>query len=422
MKRIMIIGMLVLMSFSVSAATVSHSASEVMPGGFASGDYSFDGNVGIGTSVPTQLLTVEKNNANTNLLIKSIGTGNWAQLLYGDEDSDTVGAVIYNHNSDFMAFHVNDNEKMRISENGNVGIGAIPDVGRKLVINDTNAVLSLMSDNSGTSSLFLGDQSDDNVGDIQYDNSNNKMSFKTAGSQNLVIDSSGNVGIGTTDPGGKLEVQGSQILLDGVATAGTTSLVVNTAAARHAMVHLQQAGSDVWRMVLDSDDSLDFDQGPGLERMTILDGGNVGIGTTSPNSILEIYRSGGADLILGDDTVRAKWRTNGGGTSWIGTTSDHDFQVVTHGGAKIHVENSGNVGIGTTSPDVKLDIEGAAKVKTFSTSTLPPACSSSTRGAIINWQPGSNPDRICWCKHAGSGNYKWTDITSGTEYSSSQCQ
>ena len=61
MKRIMMIGILVLMSFSVNAATVSHSASEVMPGSFASGDFYFSGLVGVGTTQPTQALHVVGN-------------------------------------------------------------------------------------------------------------------------------------------------------------------------------------------------------------------------------------------------------------------------------------------------------------------------------------------------------------------------
>jgi len=76
----------------------------------------------------------------------------------------------------------------------------------------------------------------------------------------------------------------------------------------------------------------------------------------------------------------------------------------------------------TASPSFAgLTVNGVIKIHTYSTSNLPPECTSSLRGSVINFQPGNNPDRICWCKHTGSSIYKWTDMTTGAEYSSAQC-
>jgi len=50
-------------------------------------------------------------------------------------------------------------------------------------------------------------------------------------------------------------------------------------------------------------------------------------------------------------------RSDGVNTS-IGTDSNHDLQIQTNGSTKMYIESGGNVGIGTTSPDAKLEVEG----------------------------------------------------------------
>jgi len=47
--------------------------------------------------------------------------------------------------------------------------------------------------------------------------------------------------------------------------------------------------------------------------------------------------------------------TNATGT-YVGTTTDHKFTIQTNSTAKVTVLNTGNVGIGTTSPGYSLDV------------------------------------------------------------------
>jgi hypothetical protein len=93
-------------------------------------------------------------------------------------------------------------------------------------------------------------------------------------------------------------------------------------------------------------------------RMTILNGGNVGIGTTSPASTLDL--SGGtltSRYIISPSGNYLTIQNGAGGSaiSLLGTTT-----AITGGAVYM---TGGNVGIGTTSPSQPLDVNGAARVR-----------------------------------------------------------
>ena len=58
-----------------------------------------------------------------------------------------------------------------------------------------------------TSNIFFGDSADNDIGQIQYEHSDNSMRFNTNTSERLRITSGGSIGIGTDNPAGKLTVK-----------------------------------------------------------------------------------------------------------------------------------------------------------------------------------------------------------------------
>jgi hypothetical protein len=99
----------------------------------------------------------------------------------------------------------------------------------------------------------------------------------------------------------------------------------------------------------------------GLENMTmsLLPGGNVGIGTATPARKLTI-RTPGYGFEHTDGHVRLGTYLNSTG-GWLGTVSDHPLNFFVNDGVlpSVTIANSGNVGVGTTTPEVKLDVRGA---------------------------------------------------------------
>ncbi|MDM8560695.1 hypothetical protein, partial [Candidatus Parabeggiatoa sp. HSG14] len=162
------------------------------------------------------------------------------------------------------------------------------------------------------------------------------------------VSKDGNVGIGTTEPKAKLHVVGSGMIMQ---NNGETDINFK-----------DTSSSQNWQVGTNANGWYVFDD---AYRFVVKKGGNVGIGTTSPQYKLDVA---GKVKVVGSGMIMQ----NNGETdiNFIDTSSSQNWQVGTNvNGWYVHddayrlvVKKGGNVGIGTTSPQYKLDVAGKVKV------------------------------------------------------------
>jgi hypothetical protein len=116
-------------------------------------------------------------------------------------------------------------------------------------------------------------------------NAANFTSFGVGASERMRIDSSGNVGIGVSNPVSKLEVVDTNCIVYSRGSAGYGSFYAVGSGTNAAFLFLGNAGGEKGRITSEDGGALTFSNTTSsTERMRIDSSGNVGIGTNSPNA------------------------------------------------------------------------------------------------------------------------------------------
>lgn len=187
--------------------------------------------------------------------------------------------------------------------------------------------------NRGYIGSFAGNAEDVDFG--TYSGSSGSIHLTTYNAPRLTVANNGNVGIGTTVPQQLFSVAGGMNIDQGDNNSGTSGNMLSFGSASgEGIGSKRSSGINQY--------GLDFYTN-NFQRMTITNGGNVGINMTNPGSKLEIRGA------LGFSSTTKKWEMNYDSTA--GYFYIDEFGI----GRRFFIKDGGNIGIGQSNPTVPLN-------------------------------------------------------------------
>ena len=195
---------------------------------------------------------------------------------------------------------------------------------------------------------------------IWNDSSTAPTILYTNSTERMRIDSSGSVGIGTTDYGSfnrGLSIYAAGGVYSGIQLTNSTTGNVNTAGTL-----IYTAGNDFLINNKQSGDITFYTAN--TERMRIDSSGNVGIGTTTPSTKLTVFSATNAGIAVNNGTVNTIIYNSTGGIASIGTTTNHPVDFYSNNAARMRIDSSGNMLVGGTSADAKFVVTNTTNTPT----------------------------------------------------------
>ncbi len=336
-----------------------------------------NGNVGIGTTSPGAKLQVGTRGTAGALTppttdgilfdFHNDGSPYTRHAAIISQAGDTTEAVI-----DFWTKEASgtNSKKMTLRGDGNVGIGTANPTQDLTLYRSSGDTNFLISSNNGASQIFFGDTESDNIGKIDYDHSDNSLNFAVNAAERMRITSTGNVGIGTTSPSAKLQVNNQG---EGEFAGG------NSATAGDSHLMLKDEGGTTRTLM----------SGPSIVFQTPANADGTNIWATS--RLLGSPAAAGSARGTFSIQVRDQYDPLSDGTSWNWRTA-------------LTAINTGNVGVGTNTPSSKLQVAGGIQMADDT------ATATADKVGTQRYRETGGASYVDMVMRTGATTYEWINI------------
>ena len=251
------------------------------------------GNIGIGTTSPSQLLHVAagtilaSNTSSTTATVSIAGNGSTTGTSdFALQQGTSSEAYVFNRANSFLVLGTNNTERMRITSAGIISIGTNGPAGdfRMTLAGDDTINPGLVALNNQTATQVSATLYASSSFGWTGTRSNHSFIFLTNGTERMRLDTSGNLGIGTGSPERRLHLRAPT-------TCDMTIQCGNTTDYSYLYFGDSASATQGWVGYYNTEDSMRFGTNNG-ERMRIDSSGNVGIGTSTIPVKLTVLKSG----------------------------------------------------------------------------------------------------------------------------------
>jgi hypothetical protein len=306
----------------------------------------------------------------------------------GEHNFTENGTVLSWQNISSLGWLIGGSEQMRLTSTG-LGIGTSSPSGKLQVKTQTNGNAAFVNSTSVSGGVKINCFNDAGSSSSPFELDGSTLQFNIAAVEKMRLDSSGNLGIGTTSPGAYLSGT-AKLVAYAAANAQNSILVRNDSAGSSASAAIVlNAYGNVWGIEIGSaaknSNALTFQLdygGTNSTKMTLDSSGNLGLGVTpsawSSFKGLQVgdvgavasadfggsnvqaffgnnayYGSGGFNYIK--TNVAAMYRMVGGAHQWNTAASGTANTVISFTQA-MTLEADGDLGIGLTTPAARLHV------------------------------------------------------------------